>query len=306
MKRYLGIDLGGTKIAMGLYGEDKGLLIKTKFPTFKTDSAEEFAALLTEEIKKFTSDSLTAIGIGIPGIAKDGKVINLPNIPILNGYPLSAKLKENFGCEVYTDNDANLAALSQYRHLGLTGNMVYITVSTGIGAGIIINGNIFSGDNGAAGEAGHMLTGRGGFRCNCGNEGCYEISASGGNLYLRIGKAVSEGTKGMLADIYREKGTADGKAVKYCFEKGDEFALKILEDTGKDIAQLCYNIYILLNITTFCIGGGLTAWGDPFFESIERNFNKLNKMIPGKVTFIKAADSDDAGIDGAVSIAFQK
>ena len=119
----------------------------------KTDSAEEFAALLTEEIKKFTSDSLTAIGIGIPGIAKDGKVINLPNIPILNGYPLSAKLKEIFGCEVYTDNDANLAALSQYRHLGLTGNMVYITVSTGIGAGIIINDNIFQGDNGAAGAA---------------------------------------------------------------------------------------------------------------------------------------------------------
>ncbi len=306
MERYLGIDLGGTKIAMGLFDKNKALLKKIKFPTFNADTPEKFADMLADSIKEFTSDSPTAIGIGIPGIAKDGIIINLPNIPILNGYPLSAMLKEIFGCGVYTDNDANLAALSQYQLLNMNGNMVYITVSTGIGAGIIINGKIFSGDNGAAGEAGHMLTGRGGFKCNCGNEGCYEISASGGNLNLRIGKAVSEGERGMLSDIYREKGTADGKDVYECYLKGDALAARLIKETAEYVGELCYNIYILLNITTFCIGGGLTAWGDAFYEPMQNKFKSLNNMIPGKVSFIKAANSDDAGIRGAVSIAFQK
>ncbi len=307
MNAYLGIDLGGTKIAAGLFNKEKKLLCSFKVPTYNSPCPNCFAKELIEDIEKLMAkacvNKLMGIGIGVPGVVQNGVVLNAPNIKCLKGFSLGNVLEEHFSCKVIMGNDANVAALAQFdQNDEIKNNMVYITVSSGIGGGIILNGKIFEGDFGSAAEIGHMLTGREGYSCACGNSGCFESMASGTHLTERVLSYASKGRKSPLCEKALNGEKISGFDVKVAFDKGDKLAEEIIEGTGELVGELCYNIFMVLNIGSYCIGGGLTAWGEPLFRSIKEGFEKRNKFSAGTVNFYKATDSDDAGIFGAVNL----
>ncbi len=307
MNAYLGIDVGGTKIAAGIFSENQKLVCSFKVPTYKEERPESFTKALVADIEKLMAqakaEKLCGIGVGIPGIVQNGVIINTPNIKCLKGYDLGKALADKFGCKVILGNDANVAALCQFKQLDeVENNMVYVTVSSGIGGGIILNGKIFEGDFGSAAEIGHMLTGREGFSCACGNKGCFESMASGTHLTERVLKYAESGEKGPLAQKALMGKKISGYDVKVAYDNGDKLASLIINGTGELVGELCYNIFMLLNIGAYCIGGGLTAWGEPLFNAIKTSFEKRNKFGTGKVRFYKATDSDDAGIVGAVNL----
>lgn len=307
MNSYLGIDVGGTKIAAGIFDENKKLVCSFKVPTYKVECPNCFSKALIEEIEKLISkakvEKLCGIGVGIPGIVQNGVIINTPNIKCLKGFNLGKALADKFACKVILGNDANVAALCQFNQLEeVKDNMVYVTVSSGIGGGIILNGKIFEGDFGSAAEIGHMLTGRGGFSCACGNNGCFESMASGTHLTERVLDFAKNGEKSPLVTKALNGEKISGYDVKVAYDNGDELAARIINGTGELVGELCYNIFMLLNIGAYCIGGGLTAWGEPLFNAIKTSFEKRNKFGTGKVRFYKATDSDDAGIIGAANL----
>ncbi len=307
MKIYLGIDVGGTKIAAGIFNENKELLSSFKVPTYDSACPNCFSKALIADIEKLMAsagvDKLCGIGVGIPGIVKNGVVINTPNIKCLKNFALGRVLEEKFSCSVILGNDANVAALCQFNQLEeVKDNMVYITVSSGIGGGIILNGKIFEGDFGSAAEVGHMLTGREGFSCACGNNGCFESMTSGTHLTERVLSYAKNGAVGPLVQKALSGEKVSGYDVKVAYDNGDSLAAEIIKGTGELVGELCYNIFMLLNIGAYCIGGGLTAWGEPLFNAIKEGFEKRNKFGTGNVRFFKATDSDDAGIIGAANL----
>lgn len=307
MNAYLGIDVGGTKIAAGIFDENKKLVSSFKVPTYNVSCPECFATALIGDIEKLIKqaeiEDLVGIGVGVPGIVQNGVIINTPNIKCLKGFALGKALEEKFGCNVVLGNDANVAALCQFNQLSeVKDNMVYVTVSSGVGGGIILNGKIFEGDFGSAAELGHVLTGREGFLCACGNSGCFESMASGTHITERVLARAKAGESGPLADKAQRGEKITGYDVKVAYDDGDSLAAEIINGTGELIGELCYNVFMVLNIGAYCIGGGLTAWGEPLFNAIKEGFEKRNKFGTGNVRFYRATDSDDAGIFGAANL----
>lgn len=310
MERYLGIDLGGTKIACGLFDEKANLLKQTTIPTPQS-GREEFLNVLfqaTGSLIGQKGSSPCRIGIGIPGTAdfEKGVVINTPNIPFLNGFALGQAAAAHFKLPVLLDNDANLAALAEF-HLGAgagCANMVYATVSTGIGGGIIINGDIFRGDYGLAGEIGHCIAESGeGFLCPCGNQGCYESICGG--VYIDGWVRKEDDQNSMLGKIALER-KVTGKDLSDAISAGDPLALRLFERTCSHLGLLFYNLYQVLNIKTYVIGGGLTKIGTPLFSSIEKHFGLLNQKSTLPVSFLPAALGTDAGVIGAGLLAIKR
>ncbi len=307
MKHYLGIDIGGTKIAVGLFDQDKNLILEERMATFPSPEPDVFYAHLARELRAFLARrqcaGIDGIGVGVPGTVKDGVVSSTPNIQALCGFPLRQRLEADFGCRAVIDNDANATGLAQFRaHDIPSGNMIYLTVSTGIGCAIIINGRLFRGDDGFAGEVGQMVTGRRTVsHCRCGNDGCYEALASGVHISDRVAAAVRGGAGGPLADRLAGTGSVNGIDIKTAADAQDSLALRIIHETGELVGELCYNLYAALNIGAYCIGGGLTAWGEPLLNSIRSKFSELS----GREIRLFCGSESAAGTRGALHLLFE-
>ena len=198
------------------------------------------------------------------------------------------------------DNDSNAAALAEYRRGAGRGlrNMVYMAVSTGIGSGIIINGDLFRGSYGWAGESGHMLdTPDDGIMCGCGNYGCFMSQISGRNLPKRLGIRLLRGKKSLLEEVKERNGEALFKAVR----EGDELAGEELAHMAHHLAVCVYNIYQLLNINSFVFGGGLTSFGESLFGPMRQEFDRYDH-IKMPVEFRFAELKKDFGIIGAAEL----
>jgi len=304
-ERYvIGIDAGGTKVAYGLFDEKNKIIDRIQHATKADIDGPAFSDIIISNVKTLiqkndlTYEQLTGVGIGMPSFIEreTGYVFMTSAIPRIKDFAMREYLEKRLPLRIILDNDANAAALAEHRNGAGRGSkhMVYIVIGTGFGSGIIINGEVFSGSYGAAGECGHMIaTPEEGLLCGCENKGCFMSYISGRQLPERVKLGLDQGIQSVLNEE-----TATGQTLLKAFKTGDVLAEKLIDEMAHYIALCVFNVYQMLNIDTYVFGGGLTALGDILFDRIRANFNKFNH-IPFPVKFKMAQLKEDIGIIGA-------
>ncbi len=314
---YLGIDLGGSKILTAVV-DDRGEILSRDYRV--TPANDGPAAVVREVLKSATSvvvslgiamKELAAIGIGAPGTSNPvrGVVFTSPNLPEWHNVPLRDIVARETGRKSYLINDANAAALGELYFGAARGvrHMVYVTISTGIGGGIIIDGQLYTGSVGTAGEIGHMTIDANGPRCRCGNTGCWEALASGTALANRARQQISDGTKtSILDDAGGDLEKVTAPVIQAAAERGDPLARELIAETGYYLGVGLANLINIFNPELIVIGGGLSNIGEallsPAFQVAgERAFKEAYQAV----RFALPKLGTDSGVLGAAAFARQ-
>ncbi|WP_125153887.1 ROK family protein [Clostridium rectalis] len=308
-KYVIGIDLGGTKINCAL-SDFKGDIISQSIISTKAYKGEEGVVnRIIGCIDNIIFDAkvdiydIVSIGIGSPGPLdyKKGVIITTPNLPFKN-FNIVQPISNKYNIPTYLDNDANVAALGEYV-FGAgknTNNMVYVTVSTGIGGGAIINGNVYRGNTSNALEVGHMTINPNGPKCNCGNYGCAEALASGTAISKNAKKIVEQGKKTTLVKYDKITSYEVFKEAK----KGDYESLKIVNESLNYLGICIANIVSCFDPELILIGGGVSKAGDIVFDKVREVVNKrCFKTLSKSCRIDKAGLETDAGVKGAIALA---
>lgn len=313
MAQYVvGVDFGGTHLRAALVNENGEIIERVKRKTMGhlgQDAVFDRIAQAVRDVadKMKEGDSLEGVGVIAPGPLDPfrGLVFYAPNLKWKN-VPLSDGLYQRLGCPVWAGNDANLAALAEHRYGAGKGlkNMIYITVSTGIGGGVIINDEMLLGTNGQAAEVGHMQIMPEGPLCGCGNRGCVESVASGTNM-ARIAKERLQ--HGVESSLQEHEGEITAKEVVLAAANGDQMALELLQQAGSYIGMAVANLVHLFNPQRFIFGGGVSNAGDLLFDPIRRAAKR--RTMPnyhGTFDIVAAELGDNVGLLGAAALAFSK
>lgn len=305
----IGIDLGGTKINGALADLEGKILSQHTIPTNASEGEQAVLGRIFEVIEKLiksaskSTEEIKSIGIGSPGPldAKAGIIIFTPNLPFRN-FQLVTPIVERFNIPTYLDNDANVAAIGEYM-LGAgkgTNNMVYITVSTGVGGGAILDGKIYRGSTSNALEVGHMTIVPDGPRCNCGNYGCIEALASGTAIARQAREALESGVDTAL----RGYEAVTSYEVFLAAQNGDKVAKEILDRSFNYLGIAVANIITSFDPEVFVIGGGVSKMGDMMFSKVQEVVNKrCFKSMSEFCKIVPAGLGTDAGVMGAVALA---
>ncbi|MGL4572788.1 MAG: ROK family protein [Clostridium sp.] len=310
MNKYVvGVDLGGTKISTALADCEGNVLAQSIIPTNAHEGEERVLERIIKSIQSVISegdcgcDDIVAIGIGSPGPldSQKGIIIKTPNLPFTN-FNLVRPLEEKFKVPVFLDNDANVAAIGEYMLGAGRGkrNIVYFTVSTGVGGGAILDGNIYRGNTSNALEIGHMTVAPFGPRCGCGNIGCLEAVASG----TAIGKRGREAVLSKVDTSLKEFENVTSYEVFKEAEKGDAVAKDIIEEALNYLGIGIANAIAIFDPEMVVIGGGVSKAGDIVFERVRQVVNKrCFKSMADACTIVPAGLGTDAGVIGAVALA---
>ena len=310
MKKYVvGIDLGGTKISTSLSTFEGEIIKNVVVPTNAQEGADSVLNRITGTIEnvlaqaELTIEDIEAIGIGSPGPldANKGIIITTPNLPFKN-YNVVKPIKDKFNIPVYLDNDANVAAIGEYMFGAGKGkqNIVYFTVSTGIGGGAVLNGNIYRGSTCNALEIGHTTIDPNGPRCNCGNLGCLEALSSGTAIGKRGNDAVSTNVETSL----RKYDKVTSYEVFKEAEAGDEVSKDIVDTALNYLGIGVANAVAIFDPQMVIIGGGVTQVGDILFDKVRQVVNKrCFKNMAEACEIVPAGLGTNAGVVGAVALA---
>ena len=303
----VGVDIGGTSIKFGVMDEDGTLYDKWSIPTDKTDDGAyvlpEVAASILEKLteKKISPKEVKGIGVGVPGpVDHVGLVQRCVNIG-WGVMDVSKQLEGLTGIPVKTGNDANVAALGEAWKGSGQGfqNLVMVTIGTGVGAGVIFHGKIFSGTHGIAGELGHITVNpKETIACNCGRYGCLEQYASATGLCHTAHRFLAEG---MDSPWLLEKSSFTGKDIVDGAKEGDALCLTVLEDMGKWLGLGLSHISCILDPDAYVIGGGISEGGDIVLKSIEKHYRFFAFQQTKDASFL-ARLGNDAGIFGAAGL----
>lgn len=310
---YIGIDLGGTGIKIGLVNEEGKILHKDSCPTRANEGyvaiAEDMAKLIGAVLKDTNTDvsEIKSIGIGVPGAVdnKKGEVIYTPNINMKSA-PLAKELKKYYDLPVNLGNDADCAALGELSALNDPSikQFIAITLGTGVGGGIIIDGKIFSGSNSVAGELGHMVISMNGEKCGCGRKGCWEAYASATAIIRETKRAIEKNPDSLLARIAKEEGEVNGKTVFDAAQSGDEVAKEVVDNYIQAISEGLVNIINIFQPQAIVIGGGISKQGDniliPIKEYVYKYCYGVGLVDIADISIAKLGN--DAGIVGAALI----
>ncbi|WP_409343943.1 ROK family glucokinase [Paenibacillus sp. MBLB4367] len=308
-KIYVGVDMGGTNIKVGICDENGQLLQTFEGPT-GTDGSEAVLARIADYVRKIVADSpyewdqVAGIGAGIAGFMDipEGFVKLSPNLGWRN-VPVKKTLEAMLGKTVSIDNDANVAALGEAWSGAGAGipNVVCYTLGTGVGGGIIINGKIYQGSSGMAGELGHMsiVPDLEAINCGCGQVGCLETVSSATGIIRMANDAVARGDKTTLTLI--ENITA--KDVFDAAKDGDEAALRIVNRAAYYLGRSMASLAVVVNPQRFVIGGGVSKAGDILFNPIRDIFKKYTPDAAQEgVDIVPAKLGNDAGVVGAAGL----
>lgn len=311
-KYFLGIDLGGTKIKGIICGCDGKILSEYTLPTNCSEGqsgvSHRIIYIIDKVIEKWEGSisEIKAIGVGSPGPldSQKGIIIKAVNIPLKN-FNIVKIISSKYNIPTYLDNDANAAAIGEYIFGAGKGsrNMVYVTVSTGIGAGAIINGMIYRGNTNNSLEVGHMTIDPDGPKCNCGNYGCLEALASGTAIGREAKVAIENGYNTSLLNY--KNPTA--KEVFHEAYKGDEISIKILDKCLNYLGIGIANIITIFDPELIIIGGGVSKGGQVVFDKVKEVVNKrCMSVYTQSCHIVPAALSTDAGAIGAAALAIME
>ncbi len=309
---YIGIDLGGTNIAVGLVEESGSILHSASVPTVKerhwSEIIKDMATLAKRVVTEagHTLDEVKAVGIGCPGtIDKANGVVVYSNNIVMDHVPMAEEFRRYIDLPVYLENDANAAALGEYAiHGEGSDSFVFMTLGTGVGGGIILNGKVWSGFNGAGAEIGHQTLVFGGEPCTCGRKGCLEAYASVTALINQTKAAMEAHPESLMNRYAAEQGKVSGRTSFECAKQGDPTALAVRDRYIEYVAEGICSIINVLQPEILSIGGGISREGETLLAPIKAYFaqNDYNKHM--KKTDIRIAGLfGDAGIVGAAKAA---
>lgn len=314
----LGIDIGGTKLAAGVVTLSGEVISQDRVPTLAAQGPDPVIDRLIAlcrhvvELAGVAWSDIAAAGVGCGGPLdpNTGVIMEPPNLPGWIDIPLVQRLQDALGISVYLDNDANAAALGEHRFGAGQGvaNMVYLTISTGIGGGIIIDNQLYQGQNGNAGEIGHMSVVFNGRECNCGSRGCLEAYASGTNIAARAREAVLAGEPSRLVEL--AGGLPDkinGEVVDQAIRAGDPVATRIWDETMEILGAGIANVINIFNPSRVVLGGGITNFGDRLFSPIRRiALSRAMGPLAQVVDIVPAELGGQVGVLGAAAVAMAR
>ena len=308
---FVGVDIGGTKVAAGLvtgYGE---IASHVRVPMVASASADNgLEAVLSAIEKALPKDSRSVQGIGIcapgPLDPRSGVILNPPNLPCWRNFPLADTVQKTYAVPVKVDNDANAAALAETRWGAARGcsSVFYATLGTGIGTGIVFDGKIFHGRTGAAGEGGHVSIDYRGPTCVCGKPGCIEVFASGTAIVKRVRARIAEGRKSLISAMAGGKmESITGEIVAKALAAGDALASEMMTETSEMLSLWLSNMIDLLDPEIIVIGGGAATLYQPFFDTIRKRVVELSiNPRSNEVPIAQARYGADSGIAGGAAL----
>jgi len=315
-KYVVGLDIGGTNMRGALLDGDEEQVDELKIPSEANLGIERLIDNLADFIDKIRGGKkIYGVGLGIPGIIDStrGVITAAPNIKGVHNYPIRDVLREKLDGDIklVIENDANMVGLGEWRKgAGKDVNsMIMMTIGTGLGGGLILNGQLWSGAHGMGGEIGHMTINSEGPRCKCGNYGCLETYASANAIRRMVSEAISNGSiSTALGD--RAKAARPGEIPELVMEaalSGDETALGIWQEVGKALGIAIASLQNLLDVDMVVLGGGIANAWDLFIRTAEDEAAIRGFDAPmEKLKIEKSVLGDDAGILGAGYLALQK
>lgn len=309
----IGIDIGGTKISL-ILGDEKGkILVQSVIPTQTGKATSKCLKQLFDEVGRLVKAAkqkkckLQGIGVGIPGAVNSarGVVPRSPNLKGWKGYPLAANLKKKFDLPVILCNDANVAALAE-KHFGQAKHckdFIYLTVSTGIGGGLIANHQLIEGASYVGGEIGHMTLVPGGNLCKCGQKGCLEAYASGTAIAKYVKDELRKGRKSVLKKAKKITTKEIGQAAR----KGDRLSLEAFSVAGFYLGVGVANLLNVLNPELISFGGGVWKSAPASFMRVIKENCKEYAWPEAyrKVKFVRSKIKGSIGDLGALALVFE-
>lgn len=313
MAEYIyGVDIGGTSVKMGLFDKEGEMIEKWEIPTKKEHAGAEILPDIAKSMeeknqeKSIQVEDILGIGVGVPGpITEDGRVLKCANLG-WGIFSVVEKVRELTGVEkVKVGNDANVAALGEQWRGGGRGfdSIVMVTLGTGVGGGVILNGRILTGANGAAGEIGHLPVEAGETRtCGCGKKGCLEQYSSATGLMRRAREAVEHtDTPSMMRDYEQ----LTGKEIFDAYKAGDALAAEVVEEFAEYLGLGLAQVAQVVDPQAFVIGGGVSKNGPVVAEIVKEKYKK-NVMFALQETEFRLAElGNDAGMYGAVRMVLE-
>ncbi|HOS74214.1 MAG TPA: ROK family protein [Verrucomicrobiota bacterium] len=315
-KYYVGVDLGGTKILSGVFRNSLECVGTAKLST----KSQRGVRAVIERVARCVREALdeadlplkqvAGVGVGAPGAVNfaEGRVIFAPNMEGWKDVPLKKRLEKQLGLPVFIENDCNIAALGVHvaELKAKPRSLIGIFVGTGIGGGLIINGNLYAGFNHTAGEIGHMVLDVNGPKCGCGNKGCFEALASRTAIFQQIKAGVKDGAKTLLTDMLGDHlDDLRSGDLRKAIRRGDKFVAQIVEDAAEYIGIGVANLVNLFSPEVVVLGGGvMEALADEMMSIIVKTARDY--AMPGTmkgVEIIASKLGDAAGITGAAVLA---
>ncbi|WP_017728312.1 ROK family glucokinase [Halalkalibacterium ligniniphilum] len=315
-KWIVGVDLGGTTIKMAFITTYGDIVDKWEIPTNKKDAGKHITTDIARAIdskleeKGRLKNTLIGIGMGAPGFIEmdTGFIYQAVNIGWRN-FPLKDRLEMETGLPVTVDNDANIAALGEmWRGAGDGAkNLLLVTLGTGVGGGIVANGQILHGVNGMAGEIGHITSiPKGGEPCNCGKSGCLETIASATGIARIATENLQAHTDSRLWTVYQSAGMLTAKDVFEAADENDAFALKVIDEVAFHLGLAIANLANSLNPEKIVIGGGVSKAGDTLLQPLKNHFKTYAlERVGAGAEFRIATLGNDAGVIGGAWLAKQ-
>lgn len=316
---YIGVDIGGTKVAAGLVNHKGEISRQTKVPMANHGTAAEGLKSVLDAVDAVLDGdsglkkSVRGIGICSPGPINPhtGVVVNPPNLPCWRNFPLAQEISSIYGVPVRVDNDANAAALAESLWGAGRGyrNVFFTIIGTGVGTGILIDGNIYYGRTGAAGEGGHMTIDYKGPRCGCGKLGCVEALVAGPAIARRTRARIEadpSAGSGILEVAGGKLDLITSESVGKAYTNGDPLAREILLETVELLSIWLGNMIDLLEPDVIIIGGGAAAMLSPFYGEVRERLPRwcVNSRCQ-EVPIVPASYGNEAGIAGGAALTFQ-
>lgn len=309
-----GIDIGGTKIAVAVADSDCRIVAKHSFPTRVGDGADKIIDRTLGELEKLLEREqgaeLTKIGVACAGPldTRRGITLSPTNLPGWGEFPIVEIINKRMKVPIAFDNDANAAALAELR-FGAGGefkNLVYVTISTGIGGGIICDGKLVHGLTGNAGEIGHITVMPNGAKCGCGARGCLEAVCSGTGIARRFIEKIDGGAHSSVTERVESIERVTAKDIAEAAAEGDRLAGDIWEETVFYLAVGLGNIMVMFEPEAIILGGGVAQTGEQLLRPLRKQINSHVKIIHAeKIQILPAGLGADSGIYGALALAVQ-
>ena len=315
MRQYaLTADLGGTQIRVALVDRDGGIPNRYAAPTLAHLGRDEVVNRLVAALERVASvarpESLVGIGVSLAGPTdpETGVMYNPPNLPGWDGFSLKPVLEDRLSLRASLANDATLAALGEHVYGAWRGysHLVYMTISTGIGGGIIVDGKLYTGHRGFAGEVGHITIDRNGPQCNCGNVGCLEALASGTAVARMAQERLAGGAASLLPEMAGgDPKQVDARMVAEAAASGDALAQAIMGEVATSLGIGIVSLLHAFDPEVIVIGGGMSASLDLLLPGIAREIES-HAMVQqrGKMPVVRSELGDNAGLLGAAALAF--
>lgn len=308
-----GVDIGGTKISVAVAHLSGAIIATRRIPTHADagpfQALESITAVLNDLISG-TSSPLIAIGVGSPApIDVDrGLILSPSNLRSWVEFPVVELLEERFGVPVILENDANAAAVGEHVYGAGRGceNVFYVTVSTGVGGGLIIGGKLYRGVATGAGEIGHTIVQPDGIRCNCGSVGCLETVSSGHHIARRVRDRLRNGEQSSIRETVNDFDEVTARIVVDAVRAADPLATAVWDEACRFLAIGLANAITLIAPDLVIVGGGVASAGELLFGPLREQVPKFVSMVPAEVIRIVPAElGTESGVHGTVALARQ-